>query len=356
MTLDTTLNTTELLKQLTEIPGVSGYERAIRERVIEAMDPLVDEVYTDALGNVLARKQGSGTNAPGRIMLAAHMDEIGLMVTKLDQGFLRFSAVGGIDPSVLPSQEVVVHGRRDLPGLIASRPPHVLPAAERKKPIPMDQLFIDVGLTAEELAEQVQVGDLVSIHQETVTLNDKYATGKALDNRASVATVIQTLRRLQSVQHTWDVYAVATVQEEVGLRGAVTSTYGVNPTLGIALDVTFAPQPGASEEETVQWDKGPAIALGPNIHPKLHERLLETAKAHEIPYSVEVLPGRTGTDAWAMQVTRAGIPTALLSIPIRNMHTPAETILLKDIERTARLLAAFIAALDEETLASLKLT
>ncbi len=346
--------TFDLLRRVTETAGVAGHEAAIREEYQELVTPLVDAVRSDALGNVIAHKRGSGDGSL-RAMLAAHIDEIGLMVTDLDQGFLRVTNVGGIDWKVMPAQAVVVHGRRDLPGLIASRPPHVLPAEERNKPMTKEHLFVDVGLPAEELAQIVQVGDVVSIQQQTVQLNDSYATGKALDNRACVAAMLLALRHLQNVQHLWDIYAVATVQEEVGLRGAIASTFGIQPTLGIALDVTFAAQSGANNEETVEWDKGPAIALGPNIHPKLHERLVEKAKAEEILVVVEVLPGHSGTDAWAMQVTRAGLPTALLSIPIRNMHSPAETVVLKDIERTARLLAAFVADLDAETVDQLAL-
>jgi tetrahedral aminopeptidase len=347
-------STFDLLKRLTEAPGIAGNEEAVRDLYIEIVTPLVDEVRTDRVGNVIARKRGSGDGSQS-VMIAAHMDEIGLMVTHLEKGFVRFTDVGGVDWKILPSQEVVVHGRRALPGIVASRPPHVLPADQRGKPIGKDHLFIDVGFTAEEVSQVVQVGDFITIDRTTQQLNDKFATGKALDNRASMTAMLLAMQYLQSVEHTWDIYAVATVQEENGLRGAITSTFGIQPTLGIALDVTFARQPGASEEETVEWDKGPTIGLGPNMHPLLHKRLVETAKASEIPHIIEVLPGDSGTDAWPMQVTQAGIPTGLLSIPIRNMHTPAETVVLKDIERTARLLASFVAGLDGETMAGLRL-
>ena len=346
--------TFDLLKELTELPGIAGHEQAIRARLVELLTPLTDEVRTDALGNLIALKRGTG-GAGQRLMLAAHMDEIGLVVTKLDRGFLRFATIGGINGRVLPSQEVIVHARRDLPGIIASRPPHVLPAQSRKENIPNHELFVDVGLLPAELAATVSVGDVISIRRETIQLGKDKATGKAFDNRACLVALILTLHQLQRMRHAWDIYAVATVQEEIGLRGAVTSTYGVAPDVGIALDVTFAVQPGANGDETVAWDKGPAIGLGPNIHPKLHEMLVETAKGGEIPYLVEVLAGNSGTDAWAMQVTQAGIPTGLLSIPIRNMHTPGETLVLRDIERTARLLAAFAAGLDGATLGALRL-
>ncbi|RLT44879.1 MAG: M42 family peptidase [Chloroflexi bacterium] len=318
------------------------------------LTPLTDEVRTDALGNVIALKRGTGGSGQ-RLMLAAHMDEIGLVVTKLDRGFLRFTSIGGINERVLPSQEVIVHGRRDLPGIIASRPPHVLSPESRKENIPTRELFVDVGLSAAELAETVSVGDVISIRRETLQLGKDKATGKAFDNRACVAAMILALHHLQKTIHTWDIYAVATVQEEIGLRGATTSTFGIAPVVGIALDVTFANQPGANGDETLAWEKGPAIGLGPNIHPKIHEKLVETAKNQEIPYLVEVLAGNSGTDAWAMQVTQAGIATGLLSIPVRNMHTPGETLVLADIERTARLLAAFAAGLDGGTLDGLRL-
>jgi len=358
--------TFDLLKELTELSGISGHEEAIRARLIELLTPLTDDVRTDALGNVIALKRGTGgAGQPGgqKLMLAAHMDEIGLVVTKLDRGFLRFTSIGGINERVLPSQEVTVHGsvlseskeRRDLPGIVASRPPHVLPPASRKENIPSSELFVDVGLLPAELAETVSVGDVISIRRETIQLGKDKATGKAFDNRACLTALILALRQLQNVRHAWDIYAVATVQEEIGLRGAVTSTFGVAPDVGIALDVTFADQPGANGDETVAWDKGAAIGLGPNIHPKIHEKLVETAKSNEIPYLVEVVAGNSGTDAWAMQVTQAGIPTGLVSIPVRNMHTPGETIVLRDIERTARLLAAFAASLDGDTLENLRL-
>ena len=348
------MDTKAILKQLAEAAGVSGYEHAVRDLVIEVFQARADSVRVDTLGNVLALKRGTEP-APGRIMLAAHMDEIGLIVTKLDKGFIRFTQVGGFDPRVLLGQEVIVHGRRPLPGIIASRPPHVLPPEERDKVIPMDKLFIDVGLPEDEVQELVAVGDLITVRRELLELKNGFVAGKAMDDRASVVAIVATLEALQSVQHTWDVFAVATVQEEVGLKGAITSAYGVNPDVGIALDVTFAKQPGAGEEASVELDKGPGIAFGPNIHPKLFDKLVAVAKRHEIPHQIEPIPGHTGTDAWAIQVTRAGIPTALVSIPLRNMHTSVEMLSLRDIERVGRLLAAFIGELDAGFVEALRL-
>ncbi len=336
-----------LLKKLSEARGVSGYEAEVREIVAEEFGRYADEVQTDKLGNVVALKRGEGEEPRRRIMLAGHMDEIGLMVTKLEKGFLRFTSVGGFDERTLLGQEVTVHGQKDLPGIIGSRPPHVLPQEERRKTIAMDKLFIDVGVGKEELERLVRVGDLVTLRRELTQLQGDLVAGKALDDRTAVAAILVCLERLASIRHAWDVYAVATVQEEVGLRGAITSAYGLAPDAAIAIDATFGDQPGVSEAETIKMGKGPAIAFGPNVHPRLYETLVEVAKELEIPYQVESIPGGSGTDAWAIQVTREGIPTALLSIPVRHMHTSVETVSLKDVERTGRLIAGFIAGLDE---------
>lgn len=340
-----------LLKTLSETPGVSGYEDQVREVVSGVFGRYADEVRTDALGNIIARKRGIGEMEPRRsIMLAGHADEIGLMVTQIEKGFLHFTEVGGFDPRVLLGQEVVVHGKRDLPGIIGIRPPHGLPPAEREKTIPMDKLFIDVGLPLDEVADLVHVGDLVTVRRELTQLKGDFVAGKAFDDRTAVAAIAVCLEQLAGVQHGWDVYAVGTSQEEVGLQGAITSAYGLAPDLAIAIDVTFGNQPGLSAAETVEMNKGPVIVYGPNIHPVLYEALVETAKSLELPYQVESAPGRTGTDAWAIQVTRSGIPTGLIGIPLRYMHTSVETVSVKDVERVGRLLAAFIARLDSEFL------
>ena len=336
-----------LLKTLSETPGVSGQEDRIRARVSDYLAPLVDELHTDTLGNLTGLKRGRDSSGK-RVMLAAHMDEIGLIVTRLEKGFLRFAPVGGVDLGALPAQEVTVHGRSDLPGLIASRPPHVLSMQEREKPFAQADLFIDVGLAPDRLAELVTVGDFISVRRSADRLGNGQATGKALDNRVSIVVLLQALRILQGRSHAWDIFAVVTVQEEIGLRGAKTAAFHVAPDVGIALDVAYAEQPGASAEESVPMGTGPAIGLGPNMHPILRKLFVDTAERGEMPYTIEVLPGNSGTDAWAMQVSQAGIPTALISVPIRNMHTPAETVVLKDIDRSARLLAETICELPDD--------
>jgi len=344
------------LKKLSEASGVSGNETQVREIIASEFGKYADEVHTDALGNVIALKRGESSHPSSpRIMLAAHMDEIGLMVTKIEEGFIRFTSVGGFDPRVLLGQEVVVWGKQPLHGVIGSRPPHVVPREEREKVIPLEELFIDVGLSQEELGKLVGVGDFITVASEFAALQNNMAVGKAFDDRASVVAVICCLEKLTAIKHQWDVYAVATSQEEVGLRGAVTSAYGVAPQLAIVLDVGFGDSPGIPESQTIKMDGGPAIAVGPNFHPRLREALVDTARELEIPYQTEPVPGRSGTDAWTIQVAREGIPTALVSIPLRYMHTSVEIISLKDIERAGHLLANFIARLDEEFLKTLAL-
>lgn len=343
-----------LLKQLSEAHGVSGYEHEVRDLVLTEFGRYADDVWTDTLGNVIALKRGAGPASPRpSLLIATHMDEIGLIVSNLEKGFIHFQQVGGYDDRVLLGQEVLVHGRRPLPGIIGARPPHVLPADERDKPIPADKLLIDVGLPPEEVPNLVRVGDLITMNRSLIELKGGIVAGKALDNRVSVVASILCLEELSRTKHHWDVYAVATVQEEVGLKGAITSAYGLRPSVGIAVDVTWAKQPNTPDEYTFDLGKGPTINVGPNFHPKLVEALVETAKALEMGYHIEPAARVSGTDAVAIQISREGIPTGLLSIPLRNMHTPIETVSVKDVERTGRLLAAFARRLDGDFMSSL---
>jgi endoglucanase len=344
------VQTKEFLKKLSEASGVSGYEAPVRELVREEFLQYTQELRVDPMGSLIACKRGEPNGAGPRrsIMLAGHMDEIGLLVTKLEKGFLRFGTVGGFDLRVLLGQEVVVHGKKDLPGVIGTRPPHVLSAEEQEHILPLDKLFIDVGLSPEELAQWVRVGDIITIQRGFTELSNNLVSGKAFDDRAAVACIANCLQHLTTLRHTWDVYAVATVQEEVGLKGALTSAFGIAPDVGIAIDVGHGNMLGVPEVDTVNVGGGPALAIGPNIHPTMYSRLVDVAKANEISYQPDAIPGRSGTDAWAMQVAREGMPTALISIPLRYMHTSVETISLKDVERIGRLLALFISGLNEE--------
>lgn len=341
--------TLELLKRLSVAVGVTGYggQHNIHEVVKQELTPYVDWVERDRMGSVIGVKQGepaAGDSARRKIMLAAHLDEIGAVVTKIDQGFVRFSRIGGLDARILMGQEVMVHGQRDLPGIIGSIPPHLLPPGQPQDRVEMNKMHIDLGLLPRQVERWVQVGDVISFVRMPMELQGGLLSSKAMDNRSSVASMIVCLRELQKMRHTWNVYAVATADEEWGSYvGATTQAYAIRPDIAIAIDVTFADV----EEIEVKLNAGPVIALGPSNHPTVRERLVKICQELELKYQSEMMPSGAGTDAYAIEISREGIPTILLSIPSRYMHSPVETVHPKDVERTGRLMAHFIASLDE---------
>lgn len=350
-----TLGLAEFLSSIISESGVSGHEGKVAALVEKHMSGLFDEARTDALGNLIVLKRGTGRTPHPRVMLAAHMDEIGLMVTKIeDQGCLRVTQVGGIDRRILPGLEVIVHGRRDLPGVIGAKPPHVQEPGEREKSMKWEDLYVDVGLTADEARELIRIGDIATFAQTPIKLQGKFMAGKTMDDRAGVAVLFECLRVLRDMRHQADVYCVATVQEEVGLRGAITSTYGIVPDVGIAIDVGFGDQSSVPEYQSISMDNGPGIAFSPAVHQGIFERLTSIASELEIPYQVDPSPYPGGTDAYAIQMARGGIPTGLVAIPLRYMHTAVETVCLADIERAGRLLAEFIVRLDKKFVEGLK--
>jgi tetrahedral aminopeptidase len=341
---------TPFLKSLLSTSGLSAYETPAAKIIEETWKPLVDEIQYSKIGSLEALKKGSAKSAP-KIMLAAHMDAIGMMVTQNIDGFLRVTGVGGVDARVLPGTPVSVHATgsgktEELPGIVVQPPARLQPASMADSPVPMDHLFIETGLLPKDVAAKVQIGDLVSYATEPTELAGEALAGHTLDNRASVAVVTVALDELQKKSHTWDVWAVATVQEEVSLGGAFTSAHGLRPDLAVAIDVTFAKGPGANDWGTFPLGKGPTLGFGPNLHPFLFKQFEELAKKLEIPYQTEVIPRHSGTDAYATQVSAEGIPTMVIGIPLRYMHTAVEVVALKDIQRAGRLLAEFIAALE----------
>jgi endoglucanase len=253
-----------------------------------------------------------------------------------------------VDPRVLPGQPVMVHGREDLPGMVVQPPGHLLPENLADNAIPLDHLLVEVGLLPEEVERLVRVGDLVSFAQPPIEMDGELLAGHSMDNRASVAALTHCLQVLKGRQTAWDVWAVATVQEEETLGGAATSAFHLRPTIAVAIDVTFGSSPGSPSHMTFPIGKGLTLGWGPNIHPAVHRRLKEVADRVEIPYKLEAMPRHSGTDAMALQVAAEGIPTMVLSIPQRYMHTPVEMASMKDIERAGRLLAEFAASLEPD--------
>ncbi|MFH1184800.1 MAG: M42 family peptidase [Chloroflexota bacterium] len=336
------------LKSLISVAGLSAYEDPVLQLIKKEWVPLVDEMSTSRIGSLQALKRGSARGKRPAIMIATHMDAIGLMVTRIVEGVLQVEEIGGVDARILPGTPVLVHGRRALPGVVAIPPLLALPEDKRAGPVGLRNLIVDVGLPPATVQALVRVGDLISFDTKPVELAGETLSGHTLDNRASVAALTVCLEELKKKEHAWDVWAVATVQEEETLGGAATSAFELHPDLAVAIDVAHAKGPGSDSWQTVGLGKGPALGWGANLHPFLYKRLEELAKKLEIPFSVDLAPEHTGTDAYAMQVAREGIPSMLLSIPLRYMHTPVEVIAIKDVQRVGRLLAEFISGLQPD--------
>jgi len=320
--------------------------------IAEEWRPQVDEISYSRLGSLHGLKKGTfvapAGGKPPSILVAAHMDAIGLMVTQIVDGWLHVTSIGGIDARVLPGTPVLVHGTEPLFGVIVQPPARTLPASIGDGPVGLNHLLVDIGLPNKQVLEKVRIGDLVSFATEPTDLAGDVISGHSLDNRVSVAALTVALQELRWKSHTWDVWAVATAQEEETLGGAYTSAFALHPDLALAVDVTFAKGPGANDWQTFPLGKGPTLGFGPNLHPFLFKRLKELADRLEIPYSVEVLPRHSGTDAFATQVSAEGIPTMVIGIPLRYMHTAVEVVAYKDIQRAGRLIAEFIAGLEPD--------
>jgi tetrahedral aminopeptidase len=340
---------TDFLKSLLSASGLSGFEAPVTEIIRDKWEPLTDELSLSPLGSLHGIKRGSGKSHS--LMIATHMDAIGLIVNQIDGEFLHITNIGGIDIRVLAGQTVSVHAESGvLPGIIVQPPAHLLPEGAAKGAVALKYLLVDVGLSARQVARKIKIGDPVSFATEPTEMSGGLLAGHSLDNRASVAALTLCLEELQSCNHIWDVQAIATAQEETGLKGAKTSAFELRPNLAIAVDVTFAKGPGANNWETFELGSGPTIGLGAVIHPFLHEQFKELAEKLEMPYGIEILPASSGTDGDFLQQTAEGIPTIVISIPIRYMHTPVEVVATKDIQRTARLLTEFIAMLNVDFL------
>jgi putative aminopeptidase FrvX len=341
-----TLN--ENLEKLSNANGVTGSEEEVRKLMIKLMKPYVDEITVDKLENVIAVKKGKKT-AP-KVMLAAHMDEIGLMVKNITkEGFIKFTKMGGIDDRILQAQKVIIFTKKGpLPGIVGSKPPHIQKEEERKKIITFDELFIDIGAENQEEAAKMgtAIGDPIGFDVKYTQVNHDRVMGKAFDDRAGCAVMVEALKKLEKIETDCTVCAVGTVQEEVGLRGAATAAFGIDPDVGIALDVTIAGDvPGVREfDTTVKMGKGPAVTVSDSgliTHPKVLRLLMDTAKEQKIPFQLET--GLLGsTDAARISLTRQGVPSGTVSIGTRYIHSPVSMASLKDLENSAKLTAAAI--------------
>ena len=338
----------EFLKRLVTTASPSGFESEIQEICKQYVSPYVDEVYKDVHGNQYAVKNPKGKL---RVMLAGHVDEIGLMVNNVDdKGYISFASIGGVDTAVLDAQRVTVHGAKGpVPGVIGRTAIHLTDPKDRGKAAKIHELWIDIGAKDKKDAEKVvAIGDPATIDVGFVELRDNKVVARAFDDRIGGFVIVETMRLLARRKVDCAVYCVTTVQEEIGLRGAITSSYGCNPDVGVAVDVNHAsdyPTCDAKKQGDLKINDGPILERGPNINPIVGSGLVKAAKAKKIPYQVAAAPRSTGTDANAIQLSRGGVAAGLVSIPNRYMHSAVELVSLKDVENASKLLTEWICTL-----------
>lgn len=340
---------TKLLAKICKTPGAPGYEQKVRELVLKELKSLVDEVEVDNMGNVYAIKRGKSKK---RVMVGAHMDEIGFMVTHIDdKGFIRFTTLGGFDPKTLTAQRVIIHGKKDIIGVMASKPIHVMTAEERNKVAKLGDYFIDTGLPKKEVEKYIGIGNTVTREREFIEMGN-CVNSKSLDNRLAVFILIETLRKLKGKKIPHDLYGVFTVQEEVGIRGANVASMKVNPDFGFGLDTTIAfDLPGAAEHEKItKLGEGTAIKVmdaGTICDYRMVDYMKETAKKHKIKWQPEILTAG-GTDTSGIQrMTQGGSIAGAVSIPTRHLHQVIEMADKDDIQGSIDLLTACITDLDK---------
>jgi len=339
----------QFLEKLIGVISPSGFEEEGVNLWKKEVEKFVKKFRIDIHGNGVAiLNEGKQP----KIMLAAHIDEVGFMVKYIDKdGYIYFSTVGGVDPHLIPGQRVRIKTEKgEILGVIGRKPIHLLEEEERKKVSKIEELWIDIGAKDEKEAKsKVDIGDVAVADVGFNFLNADKVVGRGLDDKAGVFVITEVLKSLSKEKFDASLYGVATVQEEIGLRGAKTSAYEIFPDIGIAIDVTFATDfPTMNKKKTgdIKIGNGPVIARGPNINTKIFNLLLEIAKKENIPYQIEAISKATGTDANAIQLTKSGIATGLVSIPLRYMHTPVEIISLRDLENTSKLLKSFILKVD----------
>jgi endoglucanase len=339
---------TKLLSKICTTPGVSGFEQRIREVVLEEIKDLVDEVQVDNMGNVYAIKKG---NSDKKVMIGAHMDEIGFIVTHIDdKGFIRFHTLGGFDPKTLTAQRVIIHGKKDVIGVMASKPIHVMTPDERNKVANLSDYFIDTGLTAEEVKELIEIGNPITREREFIEMGN-CVNGKSLDNRLAVFILIETLKQLKGKEVPYDIYGVFTVQEEVGIRGANVSALRIKPDFGFGLDTTIAfDLPGAAPHEMItKLGEGTAIKImdaSTICDYRMVDFMKKTATKHNIKWQSEILTAG-GTDTAGIQrMVEGGSIAGAVSIPTRHLHQVIEMANKDDIQGSIDLLVACVSELD----------
>jgi putative aminopeptidase FrvX len=347
--MEISMKLVEVLEKLSNANGVTGKEDQVRDLMKKYLKPYVDETREDKLGNIFALKKGD--KGATTVMLAAHMDEVGLMIKHITKkGYLQFTKIGGIDDRILYAQKLIVHtDKKPLTGVIGAKPPHIQTEEERKKVIEADKLFIDIGAKDKKEAEKmgVCIGDVVSFDTKFARIGKNVVIGKAFDDRIGCSMIIEVMRRLPKVN--CNVYAVGTIQEEVGLRGATIAAFQVAPDVGIALEATVAGDiPGINEGMApAKVNEGPVLTVADSgliTHPKILKLLISSAKEQKIPYQLET-GIRGATDASKIALTREGVPSGVISVPARYIHSPAALLNLNDVEQAIQLTVATMRAI-----------
>ena len=337
----------DMLERLCTRCGPSGYEDSVVSEARALLEPLMDEVWTDRLGNVIGVRRCGKPDAK-KLLLDAHLDEIGLVVTGIKNGFLRFGTIGGVDPRMLPDRELTILTEPPMFGVVACLPPHVLSAEEREKAPPVQDFYVDTGLSQEEAEKRIPIGTPMVFRASFFRLGERQVCGKAMDDRSCFVTLLRAAQLLKNKRLGVDLYMMGSVQEEVNSAGAITGTQALRPDYCVAVDVTHGRTPDSGQDQAFALGGGPAVGIGPNMTRWMTNRLLDKATFLGIPVQKEVIGGHSGTNAWKMQICNEGIATAVVSLPLKYMHTPVETLELEDLEHTARLLAAFVEGLGEE--------
>lgn len=344
------MNYYDIIEKLCAVPSASGFEQNARDTVVELMSEIGLDTSSDAMGNVYGILKCSNPNAKS-ILLDAHFDEIGFMVTGHKKGFIQFATLGGVDPRVLPARRVTILSDKPMTGVFTCLPPHLQAAEDMDASFDIKDIYVDAGLSEEEAEKLVPIGTPMVFASDCVKLSNDYISGRALDDRAGLAALLGAVESLKNEKLNIDVVLCASVQEEVGCRGAQIAGYRIDPTWALAVDVTHGTTPDSGKAITFTLGSGTAIGIGPNFNRELSDKLKKLADEKDISHTVEVCSGESGTNAWPLQVSRDGISTCLLSIPLRYMHTPCETMCLRDVDATAQLAAELIRELSKEVLA-----
>lgn len=336
-----------MLERLCSVGAPSGFERPAALMAKEMLESVMDEAWIDRMGNAIGVRRCGIPNAK-KLLLDAHLDEIGLVVTGMKNGFLRFGTIGGVDPRMLPDRELTILTEPPLFGVVACLPPHVLSAEDREKAPPIQDFYVDTGLSQEEAERLIPIGTPMVFRDTFTKLGESQLCSKAMDDRACFVTLLRAAELLQDKELDVDLYIMGSTREEIGGSGAKVGTQAIDPDFCIAVDVTHGKTPDSPAGKACVIGGGPAIGIGPNMTRWMTKRMFAKAEENDIKVQKEVMEGNTGTNGWGMQICNEGIATSVVSLPLKYMHTPVEVLEISDMENVAQLLAAFTVDLGKE--------